>query len=180
MNDARQADHGVFAGDIDRCPCRRLRLRAPSMPLCTVAAPYDVVITTNSGYPLDQNLYQTVKGMSAAARVVRPDGAIVMCAACNDGLPNHGEYAKLLAQCDSPQGVLDLLAQPGFSAHDQWQVQTQAQIQLKADVYVHSDGLSDDEIRRALFSLPCACLMVWTLCYTDMETACASSPTDRR
>src|SRR5690606_37594276 len=27
---------------------------------------FDVVITSNSGYPLDQNLYQAVKGMSAA------------------------------------------------------------------------------------------------------------------
>jgi len=45
-----------------------------------------------------------------------------------------------------------MLSQTGFSAHDQWQVQTQAQIQLKADVYVHSDGLSADDLRRALFT----------------------------
>jgi nickel-dependent lactate racemase len=117
-----------------------------------VDAPYEVEITTNSGYPLDQNLYQTVKGMSAAARVVRKGGAIVMCAACNDGLPNHGKYAELLQQGGSRQGVLDMLALPGFQAHDQWQVQIQAQIQLHADVYIHSDGLSDDDIRRALFT----------------------------
>ncbi|HEU0293022.1 MAG TPA: hypothetical protein VFR47_09825, partial [Anaerolineales bacterium] len=85
-------------------------------------------------------------------RVVRKGGAILMCAACNDGLPNHGKYAELLHQGGSPQGVLDMLAQPGFHAHDQWQVQIQAQIQLRADIYVHSDGLSDDEICRALFA----------------------------
>jgi nickel-dependent lactate racemase len=150
MNDAKELT-GVFAGEMVSAHAAGCALVA-GHALVEVKAPYDVVITTNSGYPLDQNLYQTVKGMSAAARVVRPGGAIIMCAACNDGLPNHGEYAKLLAQCDSPQGVLDLLAQPGFQAHDQWQVQIQAQIQLKADVYVHSDGLSDDEIRRALFT----------------------------
>jgi nickel-dependent lactate racemase len=50
--------------------------------------------------------------------------------------------------------VLDLISQPGFSSHDQWQVQIQAQIQLKAEVHVYSDGLSDEQIQRALF-LPC-------------------------
>jgi hypothetical protein len=50
--------------------------------------------------------------------------------------------------------VLDLLAQPGFGAQDQWQVQVQAQIQLHADVHVYSDGLSDRQIEAALF-LPC-------------------------
>ena len=45
-----------------------------------------------------------------------------------------------------------MLRQPGFSAHDQWQVQIQAQIQRHADVYVYSDGLADAEIRAALLT----------------------------
>ena len=57
---------------------------------------YDIVITSNSGYPLDQNLYENVKGMSAAACAVRPGGTIILAAECRDGLPNHGEYANLL------------------------------------------------------------------------------------
>lgn len=150
MNDARQLT-GVFAGDLVSAHGAGCSFVADHA-LVKVDAPYDVVVTTNSGYPLDQNLYQTVKGISAAARILRKGGAILMCAACNDGLPNHGKYAELLAQGGSPQGVLDLLTQPGFHAHDQWQVQIQAQIQLHADVFIHSDGLGDDEIRRALFT----------------------------
>ncbi|HEX9090475.1 MAG TPA: hypothetical protein VF831_03250, partial [Anaerolineales bacterium] len=42
-------------------------------------------------------------------------------------------------------------SKPGFSAQDQWQVQIQAQIQQRADVYVYSDGLTDEQIARALF-----------------------------
>ena len=61
-----------------------------------VRAPFDVVVTTNSGFPLDQNLYQTIKGMSAAAKVVK-DGGVILCAAeCRDGLPDHGAYARAL------------------------------------------------------------------------------------
>jgi lactate racemase len=118
------------------------------------AEPYDVVITTNSGYPLDQNLYQCVKGMSAAARLVRDGGAIIMAAACADGLPDHGRYAALLHTAGSPERVLATLEQPGFCEPDQWQVQIQAQIQRRAEVHVFSGGLSDEQIRRALF-IPC-------------------------
>ena len=150
MNQRREIT-AVFAGDViqaHNAGCAFVGEHA----LAPVERPYDVVITTNSGYPLDQNLYQAVKGISAAARVVRTGGAIVLVAACDDGLPAHSGYAKFLSQCSSPQEVLDLLARPGFHAHDQWTVQVQAQIQLKVDVYVYSGGLSDDEIRLALFT----------------------------
>ena len=73
-------------------------------------------------------------------------------AACEDGLPNHGRYAELLAEAGSPDAILELLQRPGFSAQDQWQVQIQAQIQRHADVYVYSDGLDDAEIRGALLT----------------------------
>lgn len=144
---------GIFAGDMLAAhKVGRDFVRDNAM--VAVSEPYDIVITTNSGYPLDQNLYQCVKGMSAARQIVRQGGAIIMAGACEDGLPDHGLYAQLLAEAGSPQGVLDLIAQPGFSAQDQWQVQIQALIQLHADVYVYSDGLSDAQIERALFK-PC-------------------------
>ncbi len=143
----------VFAGDMVQAHaagCEFVRNQA----MVAVKQPYDIVITTNSGYPLDQNLYQAVKGMSAAAQIVREGGAIILAAACEDGLPDHGQYATLLAQAGSPQAFLDRMAQPGFSAPDQWQVQIQAQIQRKAEVHVHSDGLSDAQIERA-WLIPC-------------------------
>jgi nickel-dependent lactate racemase len=59
-----------------------------------------------------------------------------------------------LAEAGTPQDILDLISQPGFSVQDQWQVQIQAQIQRRAEVYVYSDGLTDDQIQQALF-LPC-------------------------
>ena len=72
----------------------------------SVGSPFDVVITTNSGYPLDLNLYQAVKGMSAAAKVVRDGGAIICAAECSDGVPEHGEYRRMLTQRDSPEELL--------------------------------------------------------------------------
>jgi nickel-dependent lactate racemase len=116
-----------------------------------VADPYDIIITTNSGYPLDQNLYQTVKGMSAAARIVRQGGTIIMAAACEDGLPDHGLYISLLTQAGSPKAALDLITNAPHTQHDQWQVQIQALVQQKADVFIFSEGLTPGQIRKALF-----------------------------
>jgi nickel-dependent lactate racemase len=116
-----------------------------------VDAPFDVVVTTNSGYPLDQNLYQAVKGMSAAAKIVKPGGTIICAAECRDGIPNHGAYREVLESQPSPQALLDMITSPGYSRPDQWQVQIQALIQLKSKVLVKADGLTDDQIRAAHF-----------------------------
>jgi nickel-dependent lactate racemase len=118
----------------------------------SVPAPFDVVLTTNSGYPLDQNLYQAVKGMSAAAKIVREGGTIVCAAECRDGLPAHGSYGAVLASRPTPAALLDMINSPGYSLPDQWQVQVQAQIQCKATVLVKTAGLGPDEVRAAHFT----------------------------
>ncbi len=144
---------GVFAGGMlaaHEIGCRFVRQNA----MVPIEEPFDIVITTNSGYPLDQNLYQSVKGISSASQVVREGGVIIIATACEDGLPDHGRYAALLVEGGSPQGVLDMLGRPGFGEQDQWQVQIQSTIQLRAEVYVYSEGLTDEQIRRALFH-PC-------------------------
>lgn len=144
-------DHKItsaYAGElfaVHRAACavaKRTAMRA-------VSAPFDVVVTTNSGYPLDQNLYQAVKGMSAAARVVRDGGTIICAAECSDGIPEHGEYRKILSEAKSPQELLKLICSPGFDRHDQWQVQIQAQIQLRAEVRLKSSYLTSEQVRAA-------------------------------
>lgn len=144
---------GVFAGDLRAAHAAGCDFVRQSSRF-EIAKPYDVVVTTNSGYPLDQNLYQCVKGMAAAARAVRQGGAILLLAACEEGLPDHGEYARLLRQAGSPETILDQILQPGFSCQDSWQVQIQLQVQQKADVYVFSEGLSDSQVADSLLR-PC-------------------------
>lgn len=114
-----------------------------------VPAPFDVVVTTNSGYPLDQNLYQAVKGMSAAVRIVKPGGTIICAAECRDGIPNHGAFLEILTSRSSPRELLQMVTEPGYSRPDQWQVQIQAMIQNKARVLVKTDGLSSSQVRSA-------------------------------
>lgn len=143
----------VFAGDLlsaHAAGCDFVRQNA-MVPVPTL---YDVVVTTNSGYPLDQNLYQAIKGIHAASRITRDGGAIIMLSACEDGLPEHGSYASLLRRAGSPQNALAMLSAPGFSEPDAWNVQIQAQVLLRNRVHVYSDGLTDQQIKEALY-LPC-------------------------
>ena len=110
---------------------------------------FDVVISSNSGYPLDQNLYQAVKGMSAAHKIVKKGGTIIIASECSDGLPSHGNYSKIFELADSPQALLDLISDSNFKMFDQWQVQKQAVTQVWADVYVHS-MLTDEQVIGAM------------------------------
>lgn len=106
---------------------------------------FDVVIASNSGYPLDQNLYQTVKGMSAAHKIVKEGGTIIMVSECADGFPDHGKFAEIFKLAETPQGILDIIHDPNFQEMDQWQVQKQASIQTFANVYVYSK-LTDQQL----------------------------------
>ena len=141
----------AFAGDIfaeHRAACAY----AKDTAMRQVPSPFDVVLTTNSGYPLDQNLYPAVKGMSAAAKIIKPGGTIVAAAECRDGLPSHGSYGAVLASAPSPQALLEMICAPGYAVPDQWQVQVQAQIQTKANVLIKTAGLGPNEIRAAHFT----------------------------
>jgi len=152
LNRKRQIT-GVFAGEMATAHRAGTDFVRQTV-IRRVPAPFDIVITSNSGYPLDLNLYQAVKGMSAAARIVKPGGDIILVARCWDGIPDHGEYKRLLWEADSPQDLLDRLMAPGFRCRDQWEAQVQAQVQMRARVHVYADGLSDEELRRALV-IPC-------------------------
>jgi nickel-dependent lactate racemase len=151
LNEQRQLT-GVFAGDLlaaHRAGCEFVRQSA----MQKFAAPFDIVVTTNSGYPLDQNLYQAVKGMSAGARVLKPGGTLILACECRNGVPANGSFDQILRSAASPEELLTLMAAPGYRRPEQWQAQLQALIQRHARVLLYS-SLSDDLVRAAHLT-PC-------------------------
>jgi nickel-dependent lactate racemase len=151
LNEARQIT-GVFAGDLLAAHQAGVEF-VKSTAMQPVAKPFDVVVTTNSGYPLDQNLYQGIKGLSAGVRILKPGGTLILAAECREGVPANSPMDQLLRSCSGPEEILALLATPGFSRPEQWQAQIQALVQRKARVLVHS-SLSDDVIKSAHLA-PC-------------------------
>ena len=140
----------VFGGELFAMHRRACEAARP-IAMRATGRRFEVVVTTNSGYPLDQNLYQAVKGMSAAAQVVAEGGTILCAAECSDGIPDHGRYAELLARGDSPEDLLAQIEARSVTEPDQWQVQVQAMIQRRARVLVKADGLSEAQLRSAHF-----------------------------
>lgn len=112
------------------------------------AESFPIVVTTNSGFPLDQNLYQTVKGLSAAARIVQPGGRIFCAARCNDGFPSHGNFRDMLFKAGSPAELLAQIEQAPAPVLDQWQAQLFALVLVKAKVSLCSE-LPPGEVKKA-------------------------------
>jgi lactate racemase len=151
LNDRRQIT-GVFAGDLlaaHKAGCAFVKQSA----MQAVPEPFDIVVSTNSGYPLDLNLYQGVKGMSAGARILKPGGTLILACECSDGIPSGSSFDRLLRSASRPEEILARLSSPGFSQSEQWQAQIQALIQRQAKVLLHS-SLTDDQVRAAHL-LPC-------------------------
>jgi nickel-dependent lactate racemase len=107
----------------------------------------DIVITSNGGYPLDQNLYQAVKGMTAAETCVRPGGVIIMVAACEDGLGGDA-FCHWLTEASTPAAALHkILAIPRDQTNaDQWQAQILARVLQRSAVIVVSDCCDERSI----------------------------------
>jgi lactate racemase len=138
----------AFGGDILEMHAAAVRL-ARRLAMRPLPAAFDVVVTTGSGYPLDQNLYQSVKGMSAVSRIVRDGGMIICAAECRDGYPDHGSYRHVLRSAASPRALLAEITSREVTVPDQWQVQIQAQIQVRSRVVMHTSYLSDADLADA-------------------------------
>ncbi|MGM9557409.1 MAG: nickel-dependent lactate racemase [Oscillospiraceae bacterium] len=122
--------------------------------LCSVQpAPAEIVITTNGGYPLDQNIYQAVKGLTAAEATVTSGGVIIMLAQSGDGHGGKHFCAELTGSAD-----LDVLADAiagraqNQTRPDQWQAQILIRILRRARVIYLSDA--PDSLVRSLHMIP--------------------------
>ena len=152
LNEQRDITN-VFAGDIieaHKTGCVFVK-KSAMQPL---EQPFDIVVTTNSGYPLDLNLYQGVKGMSAGARVLKEGGTLILAAECREGVPDGSPLDDLLRSAGSIEEILAMLSTPGFVRPEQWQAQIQALVQRRAEVLVCCE--LDDATLRACHLAPCA------------------------
>lgn len=95
----------------------------------------DIVVTSNGGYPLDQNIYQTVKGLTAGESCVRQGGVLILCAALEDGHGGEAFY-RWFSERESPEEVLREIEStpPEQTTADQWQAQILARVMLKAQI----------------------------------------------
>lgn len=142
----------AFSGDPEAAHLEGCRFVASQFQKESV--PSDIVITSNGGYPLDQNLYQAVKGMTTAESCLNPGGVIIIAASCTDG---HGgdAFFRWLKDADSPQQALDrITAIPAKDTlPDQWQAQILARVLIKASAVIVVSRHIDPQIVSSMHML---------------------------
>lgn len=127
----------AVAGDVEKAHLEGVNFLKEK---CKVKAKKaDIVISTNGGYPLDQNIYQAVKGMTAAEATVNGGGVIIMVAKASDG---HGgkNFYDTFKNCESVEKLMQkFLSTPPLETEiDQWQSQILARVMLKATIILVS------------------------------------------
>jgi nickel-dependent lactate racemase len=139
---------GVFAGD-----CRESHLEGcrflEEFVVAEVSEPVDVAITSGGGAPLDATLYQTVKGMSGAAPIVKEGGTIIVVSSCNEGAGSP-EFTELLRNVGNIEDFFAKLQSPGFFVTDQWIAQEMYGILQNKRIMLRTHGIEEQEVRRYL------------------------------
>jgi lactate racemase len=150
INSDKEVIHAV-AGD---CDLAHIEGRNFLNSQCKVSSvPSDIVITTNGGYPLDQNIYQAVKGMTAAEATVNKGGVIIMVAKSNDGHGGDHFYRTFRDEKDLDRMMNSFLATPSEETiPDQWQSQIFARVLKNTKVVYVSDA--PDEMVSDLHMIP--------------------------
>jgi len=144
--DADKKIIAAFAGN--RVHAHEAGCRLVTELACVKAMPADIVVTSNGGYPLDQNIYQAVKGMTAAEASAKQNAVIIIAAACNDG---HGGVAfyETFVQNPTPESIMEKIMQIPMeeTIADQWESQILARILMKHQVILVTDQCDPKIVR---------------------------------
>lgn len=137
--DADKKVIAAFAGDREKAHYAGVDFE---MKLAGVKpVPADIVITTNGGYPLDQNIYQSVKGMTAAEATCKEGGVIIDVSSCSDG---HGgeDFYNNLKNAESIQKAMDEILARGRNetVFDQWEAQILMRMLLKFTIIMVTEA----------------------------------------
>jgi len=134
---------GVFAGDPVKAHAAGVAFVEDTY-LARLEEPVDAVITSSAGYPLDLTFYQTVKGITAAAHVVKPGGTILLVGECEEGIGSPA-FSRMLADYQGHQEFLDSIRDTPVE-HDQWQLERLAIAGLRNRLLFYTPGAKPDQL----------------------------------
>mgnify|MGYP001324034242 CR=1 FL=1 len=139
----------AFAGDFVEahkkgCEFVREHMKVPVKPA-------DIVITSNDGFPLDRNLYQSVKGMDTSSRAVKKGGVIILCSECSDKANGNNAFEELIAAAPTKEELYSTMS-TGKPEVDKWEVQIFARVVKDHTVIFVSDNY-DEQSAKDLFMI---------------------------
>jgi nickel-dependent lactate racemase len=134
---------GVFAGDAVKAHAAGVEF-VETTCLETLDEPADAVITSAAGWPLDLTFYQTIKGVTAAAHVVRPGGRILIVSECAEGVGSP-EFARKLQGYAGHAEFLEAIRETAVEV-DQWQLEKLALAGLDHELYFYAPGVQAPQL----------------------------------
>lgn len=140
---------GIFSGDPVKAHLQGVEFLSQHC-MKTLDRPLDFVVTTNAGAPLDCNLYQSSKGLSGVSGATREGGVILMATECPEGFGSD-EYREVFDHASSPQAFIDKIMKKEFFVLDQWCAQETYQVRLKNEVWLYTDGIDAETLRKFHF-----------------------------
>jgi nickel-dependent lactate racemase len=132
---------GIFAGNAVEAH-RRGREFVSKVMLEQLDEPVDAVITTSAGYPLDLTFYQAIKGVTAAAHILKPGGRILLVAACEEGA-GAPEFSRMVKDNPSDRAFLDKLLTAPVEV-DQWQLEKLGLITARHELHFYVPGVQSE------------------------------------
>ena len=154
VNVVINADHSPIYAVAGDCDLAHRKGREFLLSKCQVdAVPADIAVSTNGGYPLDQNIYQSVKGMTAAEATVKEGGVIIMVSKADDGHGGESFHSTFKNEKNIERLMQSFLdRKPEDTIVDQWQSQILAKVMLKAKVIFVSSA--SDELVEDMGMIP--------------------------
>jgi lactate racemase len=134
---------GVFAGDPVKAHAAGVAFVEQTC-LERLEEPVDAVITSSAGYPLDLTFYQCVKGITAAAHMVKPGGRILIVAQCAEGVGSP-EFARRLSGMKNYKSFLEDIRTAVVEV-DQWQLEKLALTGEKYELYFFTPGVTKGQL----------------------------------
>jgi nickel-dependent lactate racemase len=107
----------------------------------------DIVITSNSGYPLDINLYQSIKGMDTASAAAKDRAVIIISTECSEGI-GHGGFLKVYDTAESLEAALENLRSEKVRIHDQWGAQVMLRLSQKYTIIVVTNNIDKHILKK--------------------------------
>jgi lactate racemase len=144
--DSERQVTSVVAGDMERAFLEGVRF-VEEVVRVPVREPFDVVITSSAGYPLDTTFYQSVKGLTGCLPIVKQGGTIIMAASMTEGIGSE-ELQSIFREIPSLEIFMERILAKDYFVMDQWQVEELAKVRRKAKVKIVSDGLSAEVLSR--------------------------------
>ena len=144
--DASRRIGGIFCGELvqsHRAACEFARR------FCTVSVerPFDIVVTTGGGYPLDTTYYQSGKGLVGALGILSPGGSIILASECSHGL-GTAEFRRVLEHlhaCKDYGEFIERISNPDNFVIDQWGVEMLVKAFRRGKIYLYSPGIPEKD-----------------------------------